>query len=99
MLGTFLPLIALGGGAGDVLDWMSIRIPVVIAFVTGLVFAKVNWMAKRILIFYLHCDRVFDNETICRSTLLKLQADDKCNFYNCSVFYSNGFILDIEVNI
>jgi hypothetical protein len=49
-LGTLFPLTLFASG-GDVLDWMWIEFFVVIAFVTTLVFAKINWTGKGIMIF------------------------------------------------
>lgn len=48
-LGTLLPLTALASG-GDVLDWMWIEFFVLVAFLTTLVFAKVNWTGKGLMI-------------------------------------------------
>lgn len=50
ILATSLPLTTFASG-GDVLDWMWIEFFVVIAFVTTLVFAKINWTGKGLMIF------------------------------------------------
>ena len=49
-LGTLFPLTTFASG-GDVLDWMWIEFFVVIAFVTTLVFAKMNWTGNALIIF------------------------------------------------
>jgi hypothetical protein len=48
-LGTLFPLIALASG-GDVLDWMWIEFFVVIGFVTTLVFSRISWTGKGLMI-------------------------------------------------
>ena len=49
-VGTLLPLTTFASG-GDVLEWIWIQFLVMIAFVTTLVFAKINWTGKAIMIF------------------------------------------------
>ena len=49
-LGTLFPLTAFASD-GDVLDWMWIEFFVIITFVTTLVFVKINWTGKRLMIF------------------------------------------------
>jgi hypothetical protein len=49
ILGTLFPLTTFASG-GDVLDWMWIEFFVVIAFVTTLVFVKINWTGKGLMI-------------------------------------------------
>jgi len=49
-LGTLSPLTTLASG-GDVIEWMWIEFFVLIAFVTTLVFAKINWTGKVLMIF------------------------------------------------
>ena len=49
-LGTLFPLTTFASG-GDVLEWVWIEFFVVVAFVTALVFAKINWTGKGLMIF------------------------------------------------
>jgi len=48
-LGTLLPLTTLASG-GDVLYWIWIEFFVLFAFVIVLVFAKINWIGKGLMI-------------------------------------------------
>jgi hypothetical protein len=48
-LGTLFPLTALASGE-DMLEWVWIEFFVVIAFVTTLVFVKINWTGKALMI-------------------------------------------------
>ena len=48
-LGIFFPLTSFASG-GDVLDWLSIELIVVIGFVATVVFVKVNWKGKGLMI-------------------------------------------------
>jgi hypothetical protein len=49
-LGILFPVTTFASG-GDVLGWMWIEFFVVIAFVTTLVFVKINWTGKGLMIF------------------------------------------------
>ena len=49
-LGTLFPMTTFASG-GDVLEWLWIEFFVVISFVIVLVFAKINWTGKGLMIF------------------------------------------------
>ena len=48
LLGTLSPLTTLASG-GDVIEWMGIELIVVIAFVTTLLFLRINWTGKGLM--------------------------------------------------